>query len=865
MKKRLIYVALLIVLVLLHAAFAAREGTLQACIDNGKCLDGAGVLQVEPSIFMEGLAETVTVSVPVSTDPQERLKIYKRSGGYYTKDNRWGLTAFEGRKLSRLWLKPIAGQPVSFTINVADYGPGEYPVVAIVCTGRVGGRYVCPKKGGKYQYYYQKFTVKPRIGDMISSSLEIPADTLQSLGSVLPGVDIEIDVAQAVPEGKPVLAAEALDPASLPTEELGVPLGALGAGQEALTAVQIVAGQGVVLNEAKLTMTLTSEQLAGRNAEDIALVHLKKNGEVSVIPVGQTVDGESLSYALVDGQHVYTARVKSFSVFALVPTGGRCTDTDALEQEPLLVPGAAQLRGQDGTVQESNDECVDATHVLEFTCSGAVPNGDAVACPEGYGCLSGGCVQGPACDTDSGGALRWNTGQTGLECVCPGNKKLDATAGECEWDLSGGLLFSGHQPSRLMAHWTNDEDDNGVDVVRDLSGNGYHGTFIGNPNVIGVGQFRFMRGNEDNYIVTRDIADVGGIYTIVFDLVASSEGGIIVSKMDTLPDGSGDSLGWYIYQGGSVLDVVVRSPDPAGGRPLTSTLRFRGVPSRGNYVVVADLRNSQSFAKSKLYVGGVQIPLSSTETRIQPFNAFDTPYPFMIGKIWQPAEGKSVPGQFSGVLNEVRIYDGEGVGSDGVQYTALNQGSFIYPSYADGMFTNYLLADGMKADHITLSAWIRPSGVTKYQSILALQPRGRDWDGGVILGLNKDKLFFEKSAEETKFNVLKSSSSVAAGQWQHVAATYDGQKMVLYLNGQKVGEKNDATGVNWQDALAGYPNPAHMFIGAYRTNNHYGTSLNPFTLADDEPNAYFFDGSIRDVRIYNRALSEDEMILIAQP
>ena len=82
-------------------------------------------------------------------------------------------------------------------------------------------------------------------------------------------------------------------------------------------------------------------------------------------------------------------------------------------------------------------------------------------------------------------------------------------------------------------------------------------------------------------------------------------------------------------------------------------------------------------------------------------------------------------------------------------------------------------------------------------------------------------------------NYLDSGRAPAVGRWQHVAATYDGTTARFYIDGDEVASKVFTGNVGNSNAWR---------IGAYGST----------------PNG-FFDGSVDDVRIYDRALSASEI------
>src|SRR5205814_9746391 len=78
-------------------------------------------------------------------------------------------------------------------------------------------------------------------------------------------------------------------------------------------------------------------------------------------------------------------------------------------------------------------------------------------------------------------------------------------------------------------------------------------------------------------------------------------------------------------------------------------------------------------------------------------------------------------------------------------------------------------------------------------------------------------------------NSLYGPDLLSEGAWAHLAATYDGADLRLYVDGVQVASQSQ-TGL-------------------------IESSTNPLHLGGDEFFGQFFDGVMDDVRIYNRALS----------
>ncbi|MCZ6702547.1 MAG: LamG domain-containing protein, partial [Ignavibacteria bacterium] len=136
-------------------------------------------------------------------------------------------------------------------------------------------------------------------------------------------------------------------------------------------------------------------------------------------------------------------------------------------------------------------------------------------------------------------------------------------------------------------------------------------------------------------------------------------------------------------------------------------------------------------------------------------------------------------------------------------------------------------------DYITLEAWIKSDKYKATQSIIKKNGSG----SGYELSLSKDKnLFFRLNGN----NLWRANSTSLyphdGNTWMHVAATYDGTKLTIYING--IAEGTDSSPF---DSIK--VNNNNLVIGA--DANDTGIRL--------------FDGAIDEVRIWNVARSEAEI------
>ena len=91
--------------------------------------------------------------------------------------------------------------------------------------------------------------------------------------------------------------------------------------------------------------------------------------------------------------------------------------------------------------------------------------------------------------------------------------------------------------------------------------------------------------------------------------------------------------------------------------------------------------------------------------------------------------------------------------------------------------------------------------------------------------------------------------NISDGQWHSLAVSYDGQTAKLYLDGRIV------SSFVFDESVYSY--------GGVPTEDYRNSTVN-FTLGAYERNQTFFQGHFDDVYIYNRALSEFEMAVLAR-
>jgi len=156
------------------------------------------------------------------------------------------------------------------------------------------------------------------------------------------------------------------------------------------------------------------------------------------------------------------------------------------------------------------------------------------------------------------------------------------------------------------------------------------------------------------------------------------------------------------------------------------------------------------------------------------------------------------------------------------------------PCYAPGMHGQAISLDGSVDyvdcgndssfdinDSITLSAWIKGTFNNNWDPIIA---KGLDWQ--LTKGMGDEAVFFCLG-----IGYVTGLANINDNEWHHVAGVYDGSKLYLYVDGGVDASKSASGSLN--------VSASDVYIGG-------------------SPSASF-NGFVDDVRIYDRALSADEV------
>jgi hypothetical protein len=193
----------------------------------------------------------------------------------------------------------------------------------------------------------------------------------------------------------------------------------------------------------------------------------------------------------------------------------------------------------------------------------------------------------------------------------------------------------------------------------------------------------------------------------------------------------------------------------------------------------------------------------------------------------------------------------EGTGSIATDSSGNDNNGTIYgAAWTTGRLGSALLFDGNDyvtipdapslnpSDEITIEAWVKPLDVNQpgWNKIVAkpYTQYSSPWQQ-YALTLYNGHFVFELNAGGSK-SVVYSTAPLTNNTWYHVAATYNGSEMRIYVNGELNGTQSK-TG-----SIAVYPTDLHIGAGIY-----------------SDKNIEYIKGVIDEVKIVGTALSADEI------
>tara|TARA_R110001599_G_scaffold68249_2_gene192392 strand:+ start:10860 stop:11537 length:678 start_codon:yes stop_codon:yes gene_type:complete len=178
---------------------------------------------------------------------------------------------------------------------------------------------------------------------------------------------------------------------------------------------------------------------------------------------------------------------------------------------------------------------------------------------------------------------------------------------------------------------------------------------------------------------------------------------------------------------------------------------------------------------------------------------------------------KDTIGNINGTLSTAEIFNVQS-----------NSNTFTFDGVDEFLNANRTFSD----PSFTISAWFKFAGVLDaIQPIVSTREGNGGSSNGFIIKIESNSLYWDVyDAGQARVSISFTDTT----NWYHALIAYDGStnNMAAYLNGSLIGTDNH----NYD------PSSTNLTMGKYRTGTH------------------FFNGDIGPVRVYNRALSANEVL-----
>jgi cysteine-rich repeat protein len=159
--------------------------------------------------------------------------------------------------------------------------------------------------------------------------------------------------------------------------------------------------------------------------------------------------------------------------------------------------------------------------------------------------------------------------------------------------------------------------------------------------------------------------------------------------------------------------------------------------------------------------------------------------------------------------------------------------------------------DAFLIDDGTVAFWFNAENVNAVQGLLSKDSTGYDTGGHLSISIESGKIEGRLQGT-TGDNYVLTTTTLTSNNWHHIALIFGSDGLKLYLDGDLEDSNSYTGGLGTTSGGSGNFEP--IVIGAASWNSD-DLSATPVT--------YHFSGEIKDVRVYNKILTEAEIALLA--
>ncbi|WP_372663714.1 LamG-like jellyroll fold domain-containing protein [Cohnella sp.] len=405
-------------------------------------------------------------------------------------------------------------------------------------------------------------------------------------------------------------------------------------------------------------------------------------------------------------------------------------------------------------------------------------------------------------------------------------------------------------------------DETSGTTAIDATGNGRHGTLVGGVNRVsgksgsavdlsGTNQYVALpAGVVSNYDAITVAAwvnlDTASNWTRIFDFGS----GTATNMFLTPKNGVNGKIRFGIKYNGSAEQIIDgQAALPTGGwhhvavtlNGPTGTLYVNGVQVGINNAMT--LKPSTLGATTQNWIGRSQYPDPYLDGRVDDFRIYNRA--LTASEVTHVMEGQTALPIAELPFNETSGTTATDVSGNGWNGTLTGSATWVTGNSGNAVDLNgtngyVALPAGVVsgADTTTIAAWVNLDTVSNWSRIFDI---GSGTSKYMFLtpksGATGNIRFEIKNGSAV--NSVDATAAFAAGGWHHVAVTLDGATGTIYVDGQKVG----SGGVNIR--------PSQLGVTTQNWIGRSQWSVDPY-----------LDGRVDEFRIYNRALSAEEVSLV---